>query len=160
VTRTASLLLAGLCVARRRQAQRCRRIVPKRRADTGRTRAGADSGSRRLRGDSDREPDARATANPKRNLSPVFKGSLASSDVKAFRLAPAPVTRGDFLGFLRCHPEWRRSRATARFRVGVLERLKSDSGPGAAPLERRSRSYPGSPRGRFAASRGWRLPPR
>jgi len=74
-------------------------IVQSRRADTGRTRAGADSGSRRLRGDSDREPDARATGQSQAELSPFFKGSLASSDVKAFRLAPAPVTRGDFSVF-------------------------------------------------------------
>ncbi len=96
---------------------------------------------------------------PSGTFRPFFKGSLASSDVKSFRLASTPVTRGDFLGFLRCHPEWRRSRATATLSESAyLSDFESDLEPGAAPLEAPVAFVSWFAARAFCASRGWRLP--
>jgi formylglycine-generating enzyme len=90
---------------------------------------------------------------------PFFKGSLASTDVRAFRLASAPVTRGDFLAFLRCHPEWRRSRAASTLsEPAYLSDFQSDLEPGSAPLAAPVTFVSWFAARTFCKSRGLRLP--
>lgn len=56
------------------------------------------------------------------------------TSVAAFRLDRDPVTRGEFLGFVRRHPEWRRSAVGALFadRRGYLADWRGDTDAGDA----------------------------
>lgn len=57
--------------------------------------------------------------------------------VAAFALDVRPVTNGEYLAFVRVHPEWRRSRVSRLFAdEGYLRRWKGDLEPGPrAPLD-------------------------
>lgn len=60
--------------------------------------------------------------------------SEAITRVAAFRIDRDPVTRGDFLAFVRAHPEWRRSavRAVHADRATYLKDWRDDLDAGAA----------------------------
>lgn len=53
----------------------------------------------------------------------------------SFRLDRHPVTRGDFLAFVRAHPEWRRSVVSPRAadRAGYLTEWRGDLDPASGP---------------------------
>ncbi|HXK20367.1 MAG TPA: formylglycine-generating enzyme family protein [Polyangiaceae bacterium] len=90
---------------------------------------------------------------------PFFKSGAAPTTVKAFRLARAPVTRQDFLSFLKCHPEWRRSHASAGLsEAAYLSDFESDLAPGPAPLEAPITFVSWFAARAFCASKGLRLP--
>jgi sulfatase modifying factor 1 len=90
---------------------------------------------------------------------PFFKDSLTPTRVDAFRLARSPVTRGDFLSFLKCHPEWRRSRATASLsEANYLSDFSADLAPGPLPLDAPVTFVSWFAARAFCASRGLRLP--
>jgi formylglycine-generating enzyme len=90
---------------------------------------------------------------------PFFKGNLSPTSVSAFRLATAPVTRADFLAFVKCHPEWRRSRAKASLsEAAYLSDFASDLEPGALPLDEPVRFVSWFAARAFCESRGERLP--
>lgn len=57
--------------------------------------------------------------------------------VAAFDLAVHPVTNGEYLAFVRAHPEWRRSKVSRLYAdEGYLRRWKDDLEPGPrAPLD-------------------------
>lgn len=96
---------------------------------------------------------------PSAPFRPFFKGSLAPTRVNAFRLARSPVTRGDFLSFLKCHPEWRRSRATASLsEAAYLSDFSDDLTPGPLPLDAPVTFVSWFAARAFCASHGLRLP--
>ena len=121
-------------------------------------------------------PPAVATATPRhadgagagRRLSSVLResagkgktGSPAPARVAAFRLDVFPVTNGQFLDFVRQHPEWRRSRVKPLFADrGYLAKWRAD----LKLAEARAASEPVTNVSWFAAeayceARGLRLP--
>jgi len=96
---------------------------------------------------------------PSAPFHPFFKGVGAATMVSAFRIASAPVTRADFLSFLKCYPQWRRSRATAALsEAAYLSDFKSDLDPGSASLEAPVSFVSWFAARAFCASMGLRLP--
>jgi len=96
---------------------------------------------------------------PSAPFRPFFKGGGAATTVSAFRIAGAPVTRADFLSFLKCYPQWRRSRATAALsEAAYLSDFKSDLDPGSASLEAPVSFVSWFAARAFCASMGLRLP--
>ena len=63
---------------------------------------------------------------------PFLSGSQRQAiEVPSFKMDVSPVSRGDFLAFLKTHPEWRRSNARRIFaEKGYLENWRSDLNPG------------------------------
>jgi len=160
VTRTAAfLLLAGLCVASATSGSALSSASSKKTAPipaepTPMAPEAADCVEA-----PSQSPALTLLPIPSGTFRPFFKGSLASPEVKAFRLATSPVRRGDFLSFLRCHPEWRRSRAAGTLTESAyLSDFQSDLEPGAAPLEAPVTFVSWFAARAFCTSRGWRLP--
>jgi sulfatase modifying factor 1 len=164
VTRTvALLLLAGLCVASATSGSALSSASSKKRTAPIRAElaepihtAQAIAGCVEAPSES---PALTLLPIPSGAFHPFFKESPAPTDVKAFRLATSPVRRGDFLAFLRCHPEWRRSRAAGTLSESAyLSDFQSDLEPGAAPLDAPVTFVSWFAARAFCTSRGWRLP--
>jgi formylglycine-generating enzyme required for sulfatase activity len=159
---SAILLLGGLCLASATRGSalssasskvRAARSIAKPATETATTEASDCSEA------ATQSPALALLPIPSAPFRPFFKGTLAPIRVEAFRLAGAPVTRGDFLGFLRCHPEWRRSRATASLSESTyLSDFRGDLEPGAAPLDAPVTYVSWFAARAFCASRGGRLP--
>ena len=65
---------------------------------------------------------------------PLFRGEKDAKEipVRAFALAAAPVTNGEFLEFVRAHPKWQRSRVKRLFADdGYLRHWAGDTDLGA-----------------------------
>jgi len=96
---------------------------------------------------------------PEGSFRPFFKGEAAVIAVSAFQMTRAPVNRADFLDFLRCHPEWRRSQAIASLsEPSYLAEFGGDLDPGPLPLEGPITSVSWFAARAYCESRGWRLP--
>jgi sulfatase modifying factor 1 len=84
-----------------------------------------------------------------------------ATHVDAFRLDRDPVTRGDYLEFVRAHPEWRRSGVRSLFatRRGYLADWRGDLDAGdASELARPVSGVSWFAARAYCASRGARLP--
>jgi formylglycine-generating enzyme len=66
---------------------------------------------------------------------PFYKGGAQEVSVPSFSLETEPVSRGAFLEFVSCRPEWRRSAVPAvKAEQGYLSDWVGDREPGDAPL--------------------------
>ncbi len=100
-------------------------------------------------------------AIPAGTYAPLHAEAGAGVRVGAFRLDRDPVTRRDFLQFVRQNPEWRRSAVAASRRASAdyLAEWKADLDPGnATDLERPVTSVSWHAAGAYCAARGKRLP--
>jgi formylglycine-generating enzyme required for sulfatase activity len=96
---------------------------------------------------------------PAGTIRPFLKADVATISVGAFQIAAAPVTRAEFLEFLQCRPEWRRSRATASLSEATyLADFRSDLDPGPAPLTAPITSVSWFSARAYCESHGLRLP--
>jgi formylglycine-generating enzyme required for sulfatase activity len=96
---------------------------------------------------------------PAATIRPFFKADVATIAVGAFQIATLPVSRAEFLDFLRCRPEWRRSRATATLSEATyLAEFRSDLDPGPGPLAAPVTSVSWFSARAYCESHGWRLP--
>jgi formylglycine-generating enzyme required for sulfatase activity len=96
---------------------------------------------------------------PAGSIRPFFKTDVAAIAVGAFQIAAQPVTTAEFLGFLQCHPEWRRSRATASLSEATyLAEFRSDLDPGPMQLAAPVTSVSWFSARAYCESHGWRLP--
>jgi formylglycine-generating enzyme required for sulfatase activity len=97
---------------------------------------------------------------PQGSYSPLYatKGAERVS-VSRFMLDREPVTRGEFLQFVRTHPEWRRSAARARAGTGYLADWSGDLAAGSAiDLARPVTSVSRKAALAYCAAKGKRLP--
>ncbi len=96
---------------------------------------------------------------PTGSIRPFLKTDVAAIAVGAFQIAALPVTRAQFLDFLHCRPEWRRSRATASLSEATyLAEFRSDLDPGPMPLTAPVTSVSWFAARAYCESQGWRLP--
>lgn len=66
---------------------------------------------------------------------PFYKGAASELSVSSFLLEAEPVSRGAFLEFVSCRPEWRQSAIHGvRAEKGYLSDWRGDRDPGDAPL--------------------------
>ena len=92
---------------------------------------------------------------------PFYKGKdgARTRSVPAFRVAAQPVTRQEFLRFLRAEPRWRRSHVGRLFaEAAYLADWRDDLDPGASPLTSAVSSVSWFAAKAYCASVGMRLP--
>lgn len=103
----------------------------------------------------------RMVAMPAGTHRPLYGESGARARVAAFRLDRDPVTRGEFLAFVRANPEWRRDRVSARVADGDSYlgdwRGALDAGD-AAELRRPATGVSWHAARAYCAAQGKRLP--
>ena len=100
-------------------------------------------------------------ALPAGHYRPLYGAGAATVAVHAFRLDRDPVTRADFLAFVRAHPEWRRSTVSTERaeRAGYLADWRGDlDAGGAADLRRPVTGVSRLAARAYCAARGARLP--
>lgn len=98
---------------------------------------------------------------PHGSFAPLYTAKGAERvSVSSFALDTEPVTRGDFLQFVRKNPVWRRSAITSSLADrGYLSDWRSDLSPGnAADLDRPVTSVSRHAAMAYCASKGKRLP--
>jgi len=92
---------------------------------------------------------------------PFYKGKSGARSlvVPAFEIAAAPVTREEFLSFVRDNPRWRRSRVGRLFaESSYLSDWSDDLNLGASPASRAVTGVPWFAAKAYCASLGQRLP--
>lgn len=84
------------------------------------------------------QPDAEMARLAGGRYRPLFANGRAEVEVGAFSLDRAPVTRGDYLAFVRAHPRWRRDRVRPVFAArGYLASWPGDTLAGTPADTRR-----------------------